>query len=74
MNNAEGGKNMRQTMIQKYGSEEAWREFMRSIGTIGGKNGTGHVFGHGKVDPRVIGAKGGRISRRRPKKAVDGQL
>lgn len=28
---------LRQTMIKKYGSEEAWRQFMRENGKRGGK-------------------------------------
>lgn len=71
MQTPEGGQRFRETMIAKYGSEAAWKAFMAEIGKIGGKNGTGHVFGHGKVDPSVIGAKGGRISKRKPKKVAD---
>lgn len=41
--------------------------FYKRIGQIGGRNGRGHAFGHGKVDPSVAGAKGGRISRRTKK-------
>jgi uncharacterized protein len=39
--------------------------FYRDIGVIGGRNGTGHDFAHGKADPRISGAKGGKISRRK---------
>lgn len=39
------------------------------IGSKGGRNGIGHKFGHGKVDPSTAGRKGGLISRRRPKNA-----
>ena len=38
--------------------------FYSRIGSTGGKNGTGHAFAHGKVDPSVAGAKGGHISKR----------
>lgn len=67
MNTPQGGNTLRQTMIKKHGSVEAWKKHMREIGSAGGKNGTGYKFGHGKVDPRVIGALGGRRSRRKPK-------
>ena len=39
-------------------------DFFKKIGSRGGKNGTGHAFGHGKVDPREAGKVGGTISRR----------
>lgn len=39
--------------------------FYRDIGRVGGTNGTGHKFAHGKLDPREMGAKGGRVSKRR---------
>lgn len=40
-------------------------DFYRRIGAIGGKNGTGHKFAHGKVDPLVAGSKGGRLGKRK---------
>lgn len=67
MNTLEGGKKLRQTMIAKYGSLEAFKAHMAEIGAIGGQNGTGHVFGHGAVDPSEAGRKGGMISKRRKK-------
>ena len=42
-------------------------DFYKKIGSRGGQNGTGYAFGHGKVDPSVIGKIGGKISRRRKK-------
>ena len=39
-------------------------DFYRKIGKVGGRNGTGHQFAHGKVDPSISGKKGGTISRR----------
>lgn len=54
-----GGKHAAETNKAKYG-----QDFYKQIGSVGGKRGTGHAFGHGKVDPRVIGAIGGRKSRR----------
>jgi len=59
-----GGLQVRKTMIAKYGSEEAWSDHQAAIGAIGGRNGRGHAFGHGKLDPSVEGKKGGTISRR----------
>ena len=56
-----GAKKVAKTNKERYGED-----FYKRIGSIGGKNGRGHVFGHGKVDPRVIGAIGGAISKRRP--------
>lgn len=41
--------------------------FYKRIGAIGGKNGNTGGFAHPDSDPRSAGAKGGRISRRRPK-------
>jgi len=66
MQTKKGGTKYRETMINKYGSYEAWREHLKSIGAKGGANGTGYEFAHGKVDPIEAGRKGGRISRRRP--------
>lgn len=33
--------------------------FYKDIGKIGGLKGTGHDFGHGKLDPSEMGKKGG---------------
>ena len=63
---AEGGKNFKQRMLEKFGSEEAFKEHMRSLASKGGKKTSGYKFGHGKVDPSKIGAIGGTISRRKP--------
>lgn len=35
----EGGRKMRETMIARHGSEEAWRESMRKLGSEGGRKG-----------------------------------
>jgi general stress protein YciG len=59
-----GGATLRQTMIEKYGSEEAWKEFMRHNGRLGGQNGTTGGFYANRELARQAGAKGGRISRR----------
>ncbi len=39
-------------------------DFYKRIGSKGGKAGTGHAFGHGKVDPHEAGKVGGTISKR----------
>lgn len=65
-----GGIKMRQTMLKKHGSEEAWKAEMGRIGSEGGKN--GHTGGfyyakwiRGDIDfIRKCGAKGGKVSRR----------
>jgi hypothetical protein len=64
-NNAKGGEKLRERMIEKHGSEEAWKDYMRTIASKGGRNGTGHEYGHGKVDPVENGRKGGLAPRRR---------
>lgn len=38
--------------------------FYKEIGVVGGRNGKGHTFAHGKVDPTTAGAKGGRNGKR----------
>jgi general stress protein YciG len=42
-------------------------DFYKKIGSLGGKNGTGHAFAHGLADPSACGRKGGTISRRTKK-------
>lgn len=49
-----GAAKARATMIAKYGEN-----FYKEIGHKGGKNGTGHAYGHGKVSPIENGRKGG---------------
>lgn len=72
MNTAAGGRNMRQTMIARHGSEEKWREHMRKMGSEGGKKRTdlaklnGELLGFA-ADPALAsyaGRKGGKISRK----------
>jgi len=58
------GEKLRETMIKKYGSLELWKAHLKAIASVGGKNGTGHTFAHGKADPAESGRKGGTISRR----------
>jgi general stress protein YciG len=67
MNTLAGGIKYKETMIKRYGSEEAWKERMRLLGSKGGHNSTGHTFAHGKLDPSEMGKVGGRLSRRTKK-------
>jgi general stress protein YciG len=41
--------------------------YYRDIGKVGGKNSSGYEFAHGKIDPAIAGAVGGKISRRKPR-------
>lgn len=68
----EGGQTLRQTMIEKHGSEEAWRQHMAGLGRKGGANGHTGGFHNNPELARIAGAKGGRIGRRKSKKAIDG--
>jgi general stress protein YciG len=60
---------LRDTMITKYGSEEAWKEHMREVGRKGGSvKRPNRGFGNGEAGrarARKVGSLGGRISRRR---------
>lgn len=55
-----GGLKAAQTNKNKHGAD-----FYSRIGKIGGANGTGHEFGHGKLDPSETGKLGKGISKRR---------
>jgi len=55
----EGGAKAALTNKSKYG-----QNYYHRIGQMGGGAGTGHKFAHGRIDPHIAGAKGGRISRR----------
>ncbi len=70
----------KRSLIEKYGSEEAWKEHLRSIASIGGANGHTGGFSSTSVDSngltgseraRIYGRIGGQISRRKPRKVVD---
>lgn len=52
------------TMVEKYGSEEAAREFFRTIGSRGGKARVPKGFATNREMARIAGAIGGSISRR----------
>ena len=63
----EGGRKTREHMIERYGSEEAWKQVMRDRGSMGGKKGTTGGFGQGEEGrkrARAAGKLGGQISRR----------
>lgn len=57
------GQKYRATMIKKFGSEELWKEANKRNASKGGKNGTGHTFAHGMVNPSVAGQIGGSAKR-----------
>lgn len=59
-----GGKKAAQTNKSKYG--DGW---YAEIGAMGGANGRGHKFAHGKIDPSTAGKLGGR-----PRKHVDDSM
>lgn len=58
----------RQTMLDKFGSEEKFKEHFRAMGKKGGENGRGPDYKGGFAGNHALavlaGAKGGRISRR----------
>ena len=60
-----GGETLRQTMIEKHGSEEAWKAVVRENGRKGGSVST-PTGGFGASKERAItsGSIGGRYSRR----------
>ena len=68
-----GGATLRNTMIERFGSEEAWREHMRGIASKGGKSGFTGGYWHAKYVQgdvnfiRECGMRGGRKSKRRPR-------
>ncbi len=59
-------KKWKETMVAKYGSEEALKAHLREIASIGGKKATGMV-GFATMSPemrRQLGKEGGKKSRR----------
>lgn len=66
-------KKMKATMIARYGSEEAVREFYKNIGRKGGKveHPETRPFRASTVLARIAGSHGGRVSRRGPSKKAD---
>lgn len=61
-----GGKRAAATNKAKHGED-----FYKNIGRIGGQNGHTGGFAANPELARIAGAKGGKISRRRPKKLTD---
>ena len=49
MNTKEGGKKLRETMINKHGSYDNWVQYTKQIGAIGGANGNTGGFASEKV-------------------------
>ncbi len=66
----EQGQVLKQTMIEKYGSEEAFKLHMRTIGAEGGKVKGPGGFGSDRELARRVGAIGGQKSRRGKAKPV----
>lgn len=64
-----GGKNLRATMIERLGSEQAWREYMAGLGREGGKNSGTGGFAYSKrmglTTHIEAGKLGGKISKRK---------
>lgn len=61
-----GGKRAAATNKAKHGED-----FYKNIGRKGGRNGHTGGFAANPELARIAGAKGGKISRRRPKKLTD---
>lgn len=60
----QGGQTLRDTMIRKHGSEEAWKAHLREIGSRGGKNGHTGGFASSRELAVRAGRIGGKISKR----------
>jgi general stress protein YciG len=62
---------LRETMIAKYGSEEAWKQHMADIARLAkGQKRPGTGFALDRERARLAGQKGGRISRKGSKKGL----
>lgn len=71
MQTRSGGSKVRETMIRKLGSKEAYSEWMRELGRMGGEKSTGGGFGYGEIGRQrasKYGAIGGAKSKRGPAK------
>ena len=64
MNTKQGGRKLRETMIKKHGSEEAWKQWLREQAAKGGKGAAG-TFKHDRKLAARAGRKGGRKSKRK---------
>lgn len=60
-----GGRKAAQTNKEKYGAD-----FYREIGRKGGQNGHSGGFAANRELARIAGAKGGRISKRKPSRRI----
>jgi len=67
----ESKKKLRQSMIKRYGSLEAWQAHAKEIAAKGGKNGKGGGFAKMKLkDPELhkeLSSKGGKKKRNEAK-------
>ena len=54
-----GAAKARQKLIEKFGTVEAYKAYMRTVASQGGKNSSGYAFAHGKLDQIETGRKGG---------------
>lgn len=65
MNTKQGGDKLRQTMINKYGSEESWKEHLKEILTKGRNNRKPENIGFAKNKElaRRVGSIGGKAKR-----------
>lgn len=62
----EGAIKAKATIIEKYG-----KDYFANMGKLGGQKSTSGGFGQGEMGrerARIAGAKGGRVSRRKPAK------
>jgi general stress protein YciG len=64
-NHKKGTGKWMQSMIQKLGSEEAVRQFMKERGAIGGKKSKGGGFTGDPERARLYGSIGGKLSKRK---------
>jgi general stress protein YciG len=64
MNTLAGGIKYKQTMIERHGSEEVWKHYMRSIASKGGQAKVPKGFALNRELAKLAGSKGGTISKR----------
>lgn len=60
----EASKRWKQTMLKKYGSEEALHKHLQEMGAKGGSHGVTGGFASNRALARIAGAMGGRVSKR----------
>lgn len=61
----------KQTMIDKLGSEEAYKQFLRDIASKGGKNSTYRGFRDKKDLAKKAGSAGGKKKQENRRKGLD---